>query len=74
MKFFLKSCRTCGFADAQRAPRSWWMRLIPAYRHYHCGVCDQTFLARKHIVEEHQWMTTTVKDFRPPHRKKPAGE
>ena len=45
MKIFLKSCADCEFAHVERIPRSWWMRVLPSMRHYHCGKCKSAILA-----------------------------
>ncbi|TWO72285.1 hypothetical protein FN976_06155 [Caenimonas sedimenti] len=66
MQIFLKSCDQCDFSEVGRLPRTWWMRLIPKLRHYDCKKCKQSFLAPKRLVEERQWMTTTLKNFRVP--------
>lgn len=71
MKIFLKPCEQCDFSDVGRLSRSWWMRFIPKLRFYRCARCRKNFMAPKKLVEERQWMTTTLKNFRVPSRPSP---
>jgi hypothetical protein len=66
MKIFMRSCADCDFAHVERIPRSWWMRVLPAIRHYYCSKCKSAILAPKEKVEARQWLTTTTRNFRPP--------
>jgi len=36
------------------------MRVFPSLRHYYCGQCDTTVLARKKAVEVKQWAASTI--------------
>ena len=65
MKIRLKVCDQCSFAELQRVHRTFWMRLLGSFRHYHCAQCKSRFLAPKGMVEQRQWMDTTTRDFRP---------
>lgn len=64
MKIFWSSCSRCDFGQLERVPRTFWMRLLPRWRHYHCAQCSANVLAPKKIVESRRWATTTLKSIR----------
>lgn len=55
MKVFWASCPRCDFAQLERVPRSFWMRLLPRWRHYHCADCSANVLAPKKRVDAGRW-------------------
>ena len=61
MKILLGACSTCELLGLERVQRRPWMRLFPFLRHYYCGQCNKTVLARKKAVDAKQWATTTIK-------------
>ena len=61
--FWRSSCSTCEFDGLERIPRSFWMRLLPPLRHYHCNRCNAQLLAPKMLVETRQWAMTTSKNM-----------
>ncbi len=64
--FWRSSCTQCGFDGLDRLPRTFWMRLLPNLRHYHCGQCNSHVLAPKLAVEARQWAMTTTKNLQAP--------
>ena len=41
---FGKVCPHCGHETFHRIGRSWWMRVVPGSRHYHCVFCYSKFV------------------------------
>jgi hypothetical protein len=66
MKILRASCPMCDFSEVERIPRRFWMRMLPSLRHYYCGKCSSTLLARKDLVESRQWMQVAFRGFKAP--------
>jgi hypothetical protein len=73
MKILRKACASCDFAQVERIPRTFWMRLLPSLRHYYCRQCKVAFVARKGEVESRQWMLSTFKGIAVDASGQPAG-
>ena len=71
MRILWQVCQKCDFAQVERVPRRFWMRVLPSMRHYHCAQCNRNFLAPLGLVETRQWMNSTVKNFEPAGEPKP---
>lgn len=63
MKILLKECSTCDLSELERVPRSFWMRLLPGLRHFHCQQCRSNVMAPKRLVEDRKWMMSTTKNL-----------
>jgi hypothetical protein len=62
MKIMWKPCHACDFAEVERIPRRFWMRVLPRLRHYHCDRCASDFLAPKDVVESRQWLIVAFRN------------